>query len=147
VAEPVVDRLEPVEVEVEQVARACVAAGAGLGLADPLGQERPVRQPGQRVVQGAVVQLGLEVLAVRHVLDVHDEVRRPVDGRGDARGAHHHPDDAAVGAQEAALVPHDAVDAVLHQKSKVIGALRRLQKMPHIVRAFFADPDLRYITE
>ena len=31
-------------------------------------------------------------------------------------------------------------------KAKVIGALRRLQKMPHIVRAFFADPDLRYIT-
>jgi hypothetical protein len=26
------------------------------------------------------------------------------------------------------------------------GALRRLQKMPHIVRGFFADPDLRYIT-
>jgi transposase len=31
-------------------------------------------------------------------------------------------------------------------KTKVIGALRRLQKMPHIVRAFFADPDLRYVT-
>jgi len=31
-------------------------------------------------------------------------------------------------------------------KSKIVGALRRLQKMPHIVRAFFADPDLRYIT-
>ena len=31
-------------------------------------------------------------------------------------------------------------------KTKVIGALRRLQKTPHIVRAFFADPDLRYIT-
>ena len=31
-------------------------------------------------------------------------------------------------------------------KTKVIGALRRLQKMPHIVRAFFADPDLSYIT-
>jgi len=30
-------------------------------------------------------------------------------------------------------------------KTKVIGALRRLQKMPHIVRAFFADPELRYI--
>ena len=30
-------------------------------------------------------------------------------------------------------------------KAKIIGALRRLQKMPHIVRAFFADPDLRYI--
>jgi len=31
-------------------------------------------------------------------------------------------------------------------KTKVIGALRRLQNMPHIIRAFFADPDLRYIT-
>jgi len=31
-------------------------------------------------------------------------------------------------------------------KSKIIGALRRWQKPPHIVRAFFADPDLRYIT-
>ena len=27
-------------------------------------------------------------------------------------------------------------------KTKVIGALRRLQKLPHIVRAFFVDPDL-----
>jgi hypothetical protein len=25
-------------------------------------------------------------------------------------------------------------------------ALRRLQKHPHIVRVFFVDPDLRYIT-
>jgi transposase len=31
-------------------------------------------------------------------------------------------------------------------KTKVISALRRLQKMPHIVRAFFAYPDLHYIT-
>jgi hypothetical protein len=31
-------------------------------------------------------------------------------------------------------------------KTKVIGALRRLQALPHIVRAFFADPDLLYIT-
>ena len=30
-------------------------------------------------------------------------------------------------------------------KSKIIGALRRLQKLPHIVRALFANPDLRYI--
>ena len=28
-------------------------------------------------------------------------------------------------------------------KAKIIGALRRLQKMPHIVRAFFADPRTR----
>jgi transposase len=30
--------------------------------------------------------------------------------------------------------------------AKIGGALRRLQKMPHIVCAFFADPELRYIT-
>ncbi len=30
--------------------------------------------------------------------------------------------------------------------AKIINALRRLQKMPQIVRAFFADPELRYIT-
>jgi transposase len=31
-------------------------------------------------------------------------------------------------------------------KSKAVGALRRLQKRPGLVRAFFADPRLRYIT-
>lgn len=31
-------------------------------------------------------------------------------------------------------------------KTKAIGALRRLQKLPRLVRAFFADPHLRYIT-
>jgi transposase len=30
--------------------------------------------------------------------------------------------------------------------TKIIGALRRLQNMPYLVRAFFGDPDLRYIT-
>jgi transposase len=31
-------------------------------------------------------------------------------------------------------------------KAKAIGALRRLQKLPALVRGFFADPNLRYIT-
>ena len=31
-------------------------------------------------------------------------------------------------------------------KAKAIGALRRLQKRPRLVRAFFADPHLRYFT-
>jgi transposase len=31
-------------------------------------------------------------------------------------------------------------------KAKILAALRRLQNMPHLVRAFFADPDLHYIT-
>jgi transposase len=31
-------------------------------------------------------------------------------------------------------------------KTKIIGALRRLQNTPRLIRAFFGDPDLRYIT-
>jgi hypothetical protein len=31
-------------------------------------------------------------------------------------------------------------------KSKAIGALRRLQKLPGLVRGFFIDPHLSYIT-
>lgn len=31
-------------------------------------------------------------------------------------------------------------------KTKIIGALRRLQNTPHLIRAFFSDPDLHYIT-
>jgi transposase len=31
-------------------------------------------------------------------------------------------------------------------RGRVVGALRRLQKLPHLVRAFFGDPDLAYIT-
>ena len=40
------------------------------------------------------------------------------------------------------VVSHDRDDL----KSKAIGALRRLQKMPDLVRSFFRDPDLAYIT-
>ena len=32
-------------------------------------------------------------------------------------------------------------------KTKAIGALRRLQKLPGIVRGFFRDPKLAYILE
>jgi transposase len=32
-------------------------------------------------------------------------------------------------------------------KTRAIGALRRLQKLPRLVQAFFADPNLRYITQ
>ncbi len=31
-------------------------------------------------------------------------------------------------------------------KAKAVAALRRLQRMPHIIRGFFADPNLAYIT-
>jgi transposase len=39
------------------------------------------------------------------------------------------------------VVSHDKNDL----KSKAIGALRRLQKTPNLVRSFFLDPDLAYI--
>ena len=32
-------------------------------------------------------------------------------------------------------------------KAKAISALRRLQKLPHIVRGFFRDPHLAYILD
>jgi transposase len=31
-------------------------------------------------------------------------------------------------------------------KAKALSALHRLQKLPHVIQAFFCDPDLRYIT-
>ena len=31
-------------------------------------------------------------------------------------------------------------------KAKALAALHRLQKLPHLVRGFFRDPSLRYIT-
>jgi len=30
--------------------------------------------------------------------------------------------------------------------SEALAALHRLQKLPHLVRGFFRDPNLRYIT-
>ena len=31
-------------------------------------------------------------------------------------------------------------------KAKALAALHRLQKLPHLVRSFFRDPSLRYVT-
>ncbi len=48
-------------------------------------------------------------------------------------------------------VKHDGVAPAVvkgpeQMRSVVIGRLRRLQRLPHIVRGFFADPELAYIT-
>jgi transposase len=48
-------------------------------------------------------------------------------------------------------VKHDRVgrtgiDSQEDLKGKALAALRRLQKLPHIVCGFFRDPNLRYIT-
>jgi hypothetical protein len=41
---------------------------------------------------------------------------------------------------------HAGVTSKDDLKAKAVGALRRLQKLPGLVRSFFADPHLRYIT-
>ncbi len=48
-------------------------------------------------------------------------------------------------------VKHDGVAPAVpkgpeQMRSVVTGRLRRLQRLPHIVRGFFADPELAYIT-
>ena len=67
VPERVVDRLEVVEVEEEHRDARPAAAPAGEGPLDVVAEEDPVREPGQRVVEGVVEELRLEPLAVRRV--------------------------------------------------------------------------------
>jgi transposase len=48
-------------------------------------------------------------------------------------------------------VKHDrlgraSIDGKTDFKARALAALRRLQRMPHLVRGFFADPNLAYIT-
>jgi hypothetical protein len=61
VAEAVVDDLEPVEVEHQHGGRAAPALGAGHRAVQPGGQQRPVGQPGQLVVEGEVLELAVGV--------------------------------------------------------------------------------------
>jgi hypothetical protein len=103
--EPVVDRLEAVKVQREQLAGLGVAATMGHKVADPLGEQRPVRQTGERIVQGLMAQLGLALLTVGDVLDVDDAIK-VIDGP-DPCGADRHPDIVSVPAAQAALMAHD----------------------------------------
>ncbi len=47
---------------------------------------------------------------------------------------------------KSAKVGRAGIDSHEDLKNKAVGALRRLVEMPQIVRGFFRDPDLRYIT-
>jgi hypothetical protein len=38
------------------------------------------------------------------------------------------------------------IDSLEDLKGKALAALHRLQKLPHLIRGFFRDPNLRYIT-
>ena len=82
-----------------------MAAALGHQAADALGQQRPVRQPGQRIVQRLMAQLGLALLAVGDVLDVHDHALELVAGP-DPGGAQRHPELVSIAPPQAAFVAH-----------------------------------------
>ena len=123
-AERVVDRLEPVQIQENDRYRAAVAVRQIQRMLEPVGEQRPVGQPGEPVVEGEVMQLGLplphragqeEVVPQHHVLPDHvlpgehqehedDEEelgdRVVLHGDDQVRGGHHRcPDQREVGHQ------------------------------------------------
>ena len=73
VSERVVDRLEVVEVHEQDRHRQVGARQALQRVLDAVAEERAVREPGDRVVEGLVRQLLLERLALRDVPGVQDD--------------------------------------------------------------------------
>ena len=73
VTETVVDVLEVIDVHEQHSDGQAVAALAGERVRDAIAKQRPVGQPGERVVKGLMLQLRLEGLALADVADVeHD---------------------------------------------------------------------------
>jgi hypothetical protein len=95
VAEAVVDALEPVEVQVAQPDEG-IRVGAGERLGQPLGEERAVRQAGERVVQRLVAQPLLQLVPVGDVFDHRHRVPRLPALVAQQRDRHVGPDDGAV---------------------------------------------------
>jgi hypothetical protein len=73
VAEAVVDLLEPVQVEEEDGHRPGLAFGPPQGVVDPVLEQGPVGQAGQRVVEGLVGELVLQLTALGDVAGVEDQ--------------------------------------------------------------------------
>ena len=85
VAEAVVHDLEVIEVE-EHEADARVVGARGERVLQPLDEHHAVRQLGQRIVTGAVRELGLDAAVLAHVVRGTDELL------ADAVGADHRGD-------------------------------------------------------
>ena len=66
VPETVVDRLELVQIEQQHTRRPVAAVGAGAGLPDPVAQQRPVGQTGQRIVKRHPFQLPPGLIQARY---------------------------------------------------------------------------------
>jgi len=86
VAERVVDDLETVEIEEQQSGPRPAPQRLYQGALEAVEQECPVRQAGQRVVEGLMPQLFLERLALADVAqDAGEQASVPVLDRGDAQ--------------------------------------------------------------
>ena len=103
VAEAVVDHLEVVDVHEQHGNRCRPAVGAVEGMGDPVEEERPVGQSGQRVVEGLMVELLLQGPPVGDVAAVeHDGSDVRIVEQVGHDGLHLAP--AAVSPQDPALV-------------------------------------------
>ncbi len=112
VPERVVDGLEVVEVEQHHGEQPAVPHGAAQRVVDPVEHQRTVRQPGQRVVQGLVLQLALQLVPAYggpqrrgDGLDERDVVLGPVPGVR-AGGADDAPGVLVAGDRAAQRGPH-----------------------------------------
>ena len=152
VAEAVVDVLEAVEVAEEHRRRDAVAARAGQRLAQPVLEQRAVREPGERVVQRLVREGDLRARPLDRVADgprepagvdlaLHEVVLRAlVDGPGAevvlvGAGEHEHrrvergcpqPREAVEGLAGQAEVEQDAVDGLLAEPRERLGHADRV---------------------
>ena len=115
VAETVVDRLEPVQVDEQHGQPACRAVGTAGGMGQPVRQQHPIRQAGQRIVIRDVFQVRvlllqrlLRLLPFGDVLHRADHARRVAPlVQLDFRAFMHDPDRA--------IRAHDAmIDLVWH---------------------------------
>jgi hypothetical protein len=87
VSQAVIDQFEAVEVHEEHRDGVAVAVQAGERVAEPVEEERPVRQARQRIVERLVCELFLDASPSRDVVHLGDEVpdlSGLVPDRGDA---------------------------------------------------------------
>ncbi|MDP9397604.1 MAG: hypothetical protein M3P96_07150 [Actinomycetota bacterium] len=127
VAQAVVDGLEVVDVDEQHGEVLAGAAADRFGVAEPVGEQRPVAQPGEGVVQRLMPQALLELLAVGHVAHgQHDALDGRIVQEIVADGLH-----VAVGA---VVVAHPARHerrgvALGHHPQQVVGERGRVLGM------------------
>ena len=86
VTQGVVDRLEVVEVDEGDGQAGAVSTMATVGLAHPVGEQRPVGQPREGVVQAPVLELALELTLVGDVAELAEDQAHPVGVLDDRHG-------------------------------------------------------------